>query len=105
MFDQPPLTAKEVFGRGCVEGLAMIFFAFLLSLVPMLPSRYRLYLSPSGSLGQGPSVFFGWALFGTIGCTALLFKKDERTATYRAGVLASYALFLAAIVIICAHTR
>jgi hypothetical protein len=26
MFDQPPLTAKEVFGRGFVQGLALLFW-------------------------------------------------------------------------------
>ncbi len=46
-----------------------------------------------GSLSM--SLRFVWPLFGTIGCVVLLLGKEERTAHYRAGVLASYALFLA----------
>jgi hypothetical protein len=93
MFDQPPLTAKEVFGRGFVHGMAVVFATFLLSLFSMLPSRSRFYMGPAGSLST--SLLFMWPLFGTIGCVWLLFGKEERTALYRAGVLASYALFLA----------
>ncbi|HKN76553.1 MAG TPA: hypothetical protein VJW94_15340 [Candidatus Acidoferrum sp.] len=93
MFDQPPLTAKEVFGRGFVHGLAMLFGTLLLSLFSMLPSRYRFYMGSNGS----PSInlLFVWPLFGTIGCVVLLFGKNERTTLYRAGVLASYVLFVA----------
>ena len=93
MFDQPPLTAKEVFGRGFVQGLALLFGTLLLTLISMLPSRSRLYLGSGGSLWT--SLLFVWPVFGTIGCVALLFGKEERTAVYRAGVLASYVLFLA----------
>jgi hypothetical protein len=93
MFDQPPLTAKEVFGRGFVHGLAVLFAALLFTLISMLPSRSRLYLGRAGSLST--SLLFVWPLFGTIGCVVLLFGKEERTALYRAGVLASYALFVA----------
>ena len=50
MLDQPPLTAKEVFGRGFVEGSAVLFFTFLLSLTSMLPSRYGLYVGGPVSL-------------------------------------------------------
>jgi hypothetical protein len=93
MFDQPPLTGKEVFGRGFVQGLAMLFGTLLLSLISMLPSRSRLYLGNTGSLWT--SLLFAWPVFGTIGCVVLLFGSEERTALYHAGVLASYALFLA----------
>ena len=93
MFDQPPLTAKEVFGRGFVHGLALLFGTFLLSLASMLPSRSRLYLGSGGSLWT--SLLFVWPVFGTIGCAVLLFGKEDRSSVYRIGVLASYALFLA----------
>jgi hypothetical protein len=93
MFDQPPLTAKEVFGRGFVHGLAMLFGTLLVSLFSMLPSRSRFYMGSIGS--PSISLLFVWPLFGTIGCVVLLFGKDERTTLYRAGVLASYALFVA----------
>lgn len=96
MFDQPPLTAKEVFGRGFVEGLAQLFLTLLLSLASMLPWRSRLYLTRNSSLWT--SLVFVWPVLGTIGCLVLLFGKEQRTAVYRAGVLASYALFLAMIV-------
>ena len=97
MFDQPPLTAKEVFGRGFVHGLALQFGTLLFSLVSMLPSRSRFYLSSSGSVWT--SLLFVWPVLGTIGCGVLLFgKEEERTAVYRAGVLASYAIFLAMLV-------
>lgn len=97
MFDQPPLTAKEVFGRGFVHGLALLFGTLLFSLVSMLPSRSRLYLSSSGSVWT--SLLFVWPVLGTIGCCVLLFgKEEERTAVYLAGVLASYAIFLAMLV-------
>jgi hypothetical protein len=55
--------------------------------------RSRLYLGKTGSLRT--SLLFAWLVLGTIGCVALPFEKEERTAVYRAGVLASYALFLA----------
>jgi hypothetical protein len=93
MFDQPPFTAKEVFGRGFVHGLAVVFATLLFSLFSMLPSRSRFYMGSNGSLSV--SLLFVWPLFGTIGCVWLLFGKDERTTLYRAGVLASYALFVA----------
>lgn len=97
MFDQAPLTAKEVFGRGFVEGLALLVLTFLFSLTSLLPMRSRLYLNRSGSLWT--SLLFVWPVLGTIGCVVLLFgKAEERTAVYRAGVLASYSLFLAMIV-------
>ena len=96
MFDQPPLNAKEVFGRGFVQGLALLFGTLLLSLTSMLPSRSRFYLRSTVSLWT--ILLFVWPVFGTIGCVVLLFEKEERTAVYRAGVLASYALFLAMIV-------
>jgi hypothetical protein len=96
MFDQPPLTAKEVFGRGFAQGLALLFGTFLISLTSMLPSQSRLYLGRTRSLWT--SLLFVWPVLGTIGCVVLLFGKEERTAVYRAGVLASYALFLAMIV-------
>jgi hypothetical protein len=96
MFDQPPLTAKEVFGRGFVQGLALLFGTLLLSLTSMLPSRSRFYLRSTVSLWT--ILLFVWPVLGTIGCVVLLFEKEERTAIYRAGVLASYALFLAMIV-------
>ena len=93
MFDQPPLTAREVFGRGFVQGLALLFGTLLLSLTSMLPSRSRLYLDRSGS--PWTSLLIVWPVFGTIGCVVLLFGKEERTAVYRAGVVASYVLFVA----------
>jgi len=93
MFDQPPLTAKEVFGRGFIQGSALLFGTLLLSLASMLPSRSRLYLGRTGSLWT--SLLFVWPVLGTIGCVVLLFGKEERTTVYRAGVLALYALFLA----------
>jgi hypothetical protein len=31
MFEQPPLTDREVFGRGFVMGLAAVFFGLILS--------------------------------------------------------------------------
>jgi hypothetical protein len=96
MFEQPPLTDKEVFGRGFVHGAALLLGTLLVSLVSMLPSRSRLYLGRGGSLGT--TLLFVWPVFGTIGCVVLFFGKEERTAIYRAGVLASYALFLALIV-------
>ena len=99
MFDQPPLTAKEVFGRGFVEGLAVVFVTFLFSLVSMLPSRSRFYLGRSRSLWT--TALFVWPVLGTIGCVVLLFaKEEERRAAYRAGVLAAYAVFLAMVVAI-----
>jgi hypothetical protein len=93
MFDQPPLTDKDVFSPGFVQGLALLFVTFLLSLITMLPSRSRLYLGGTGSLWT--SLLFVWPVLCTIGCVALLFGKQERTAVFRAGVIASYALFLA----------
>ena len=93
MFDQPPLTAKELSGRGFVHGLAVVFATFLFSLFSMIPSLSRFYMGRPGSLSM--SLLFVWPLFGTIGCVVLLFGKEERTDLYRAGVLASYALFLA----------
>lgn len=96
MFDQPPLTAKEVFGRGFVQGLALLFVTFLFSLLSMIPSRSRFYLGRTRYLWT--SLLFVWPVFATIGCVVLLFGKEERKAVYRAGVLASYALFLAIIV-------
>jgi hypothetical protein len=93
MFDQPQLTAKEVFGRGFVHGMAMLFGALVISLFSMFPSRSRFYMGSNGS--PSISLLFVWPLLGTIGCVWLLFGKDERTALYRAGVLASYALFAA----------
>jgi hypothetical protein len=96
MFDQPPLTAKEVFGRGFVHGSALLFGTLLLSLVAMVPSRYSFYLRP----GRSPGTFlFGWSVLGTIGSVVLLLgKEEERRAFYRAGVLASSAVFLALVV-------
>ena len=73
MFDQPPLTAKEVFGRGFVHGLALLFMTFLVSLASMLPSRYRFYFGNTGSLWT--SLLFVWPVFSTIGCVVLLFAK------------------------------
>lgn len=97
MFDQPPLTAREVFGRGFVQGFALLLGAFLFSLASMLPSRSRFYLGRTGSLWT--SLLFLWPVLGTIGCIVLLFRKEEeRTPVYRVGVLASYALFLVAVV-------
>jgi hypothetical protein len=97
MFDQPPLTAKEVFGRGFVQGLALLFGALLFSLVTMLPWRSRLYLGSGGSVLT--SLLFVWPVLGTVGCGVLLFRKEEeRTAIYRAGILTSYAIFLAMVV-------
>ena len=93
MFDQPPLTAKEDFGRGLIHGFALLLATFLLTLISMLPSRYRLYLGPGSSVRS--TLLFTWPLFVTIGCVVLLFRKDERTTAYRAGVLATYVLFLA----------
>jgi hypothetical protein len=93
MFDQPPLTAKEVFGRGFIHGMVVVFATFLLSLFSMLPLRSRFYMGRAGSLST--TLLFAWPLLGTIGCVWLLFGKEERTALYRAGVLASYALLLA----------
>lgn len=96
MFDQPPLTTKEVFGRGSVDGLALLFGAFLFSLLSMLPSRYRFYLQHGR---QWTDVLFVWPVLGTIGCVALFFgKKEELRAVYRVGVVAAYALFVALIV-------
>ena len=92
MFDQPPLTAKEVFGRGFVHGLGVLFAALVFSLFSMLPSRSRFYMGSNGS--PSISLLFVWPLLGTIDCVWLLFGKDERTALYRAGVLASYAPFV-----------
>ena len=93
MFDQPPLTNREVFGRGFVHGLAAVFFAFLFSLFSMFPSRSRFYMGRKGSLWT--SLLFIGPVIGTIGCAVLFFaKNEERIAVYRAGVLASYALFL-----------
>jgi len=103
MLGQPPLTVKEVFGRGLVEGLAVFFFTFLLSLVSMLPSRKWLYLGPSDSLGQ--TLLFVWPFFGIVGCATLLFGRKARTAWYRAGVLASCALFLGLIAVIWVTIR
>lgn len=97
MFDQPPLTAKEVFGRGFVHGLALLFGTLLFSLISMLPSRSRFYLQSSGSVST--ALLFGWPVLETIGCVALLFARDEELrAVYRAGVLASYAIFLLVVV-------
>jgi hypothetical protein len=96
MFDQPPLTGKEVFGRGFVQGLALLFGTLLFSLTSMLPLRSRLYLGRTASLRT--TLLFVWPVLGTIGCLVLLLGKEERTAVYRAGVLASYVLFLAMIV-------
>ena len=103
MFDQPPLNATEVFGRGFVESVAAILMSLVMSLVSMLPSRYRLYLGATGSLGT--TVYLVWPVLGTIGCLGLLFWRDERSATYRAGVLASYGLYLASIIAFWAATR
>ncbi len=97
MFDQPPLTAKEAFGRGFVRGLALLFVTLLFSLASLLPSRYRFYLGPKQFLWT--DFLFVWSLFGSIGCLVLLFAKDETLkAVYRAGVLASYGLFLALVI-------
>ena len=97
MFDQPPLTAKEVFGRGFVHGLALLFVTLFVSLASLLPPRYRFYLGPHQYLWT--DFLFVSLVFGTIGCLVLLFGKDEQLkVVYRAGVLASYGLFLALIV-------
>jgi hypothetical protein len=93
VFDQAPLTAKELFGRGFVHGLAVVFATFVFSLFSMIPSRFQFYMGRTGSLST--TFLFVWPVFGTIGCALLLFGKEERTALYRAGVLASYALFVA----------
>ena len=93
MFDQPPLTTKELFGRGFVHGLAVVFATFVFSLFSLIPSRSRFYMGSTGSLST--TFVFVWPVFGTIGCAVLLFGKEERAALYRAGVIASYALFLA----------
>ena len=70
MFDQPPLNAKEVFGRGFVEGLARLFCTFLLIFVSMLPSRSRFYLHSTHGLWT--SLLFVWPALTTIGCVVLL---------------------------------
>jgi hypothetical protein len=85
MFDQPPLTDKAVFSRGFVQGLALLFVTFLLSLITMLPSRSRLYLGGTGSLWTSllfVYLLFVWPVLCTIGCVALLFGKQERTAVF-----------------------
>jgi hypothetical protein len=102
MFDQPPLTAKEVFGRGFVQGSAVLFFTFLLSLTAMLPSRYGLYVGGPVSLWE--TLVFYWPVLSTVGCVLLLFGK-ERTSLYRSGVLTSLALFLAVIAATWINTR
>ena len=94
MFDQPPLTFKEAFGRGCIHGLAGLFATLIIALASMLPSRSTLYLGRSKHLWT--DFLFIWPVLGTIGCLALLFEKDEELrGAYRAGALATYVLFLA----------
>jgi hypothetical protein len=76
MFDQPPLTAKEVLGRGFVHGLALLFGgALLVSLASIFPSRSRLYLRQSNSLST--YILFVWPVVGTIGCGVLLLAKGN----------------------------
>ena|ERR1700761_2403876 len=103
MFDQPPLTAKEVFGRGFVDGAAVLFFTFLFSLISMLPSRW---FGPSagGTVSLWTTLVFFWPVLSTVGCVLLLFGK-ERTSIYRSGVLTSLVLFLAVIVAVWINTQ
>jgi hypothetical protein len=97
MFEQPPPTAKEAFGQGFVHGLALLCGIPLVILASMLPSRYRFFLGPHQFLWT--DFLFAWSLFGSIGCLVLLSAKDEIfKAVYRAGVLASYGIFLALVI-------
>lgn len=89
MFEQPPLTNKEVFGRGFVLGLAAIFGSLLFSVIP----KFRF-----GFLGRNDirtDLFFVWPILSTLICAGILIAKDEeRIGVFRGGVLASYGLFL-----------
>ncbi len=41
MFEQPPLTEREVFGRGFVQGLFGVFISFLLAIGLAARSEFR----------------------------------------------------------------
>ena len=95
MFNQPPLTPSEVFGGGFVDALALLFGAFVFSLLSMLPSGTRFYLQHNGPRWKAAALLV-WPVLGTIGCVVLFFgKKEKLRAVYRVGVVAAYALFVA----------
>jgi len=73
VFDQPPLTAKEAFGRGFVHGSALLLLTLVLSLVSMLPWRYRFYLGPSNSL---------WTDFLEVMTQVLIKRRYRKLACY-----------------------
>ncbi len=89
MFEQPPLTDREVFGRGFVLGLAAVFLSLLLSLIP----TFR--FGPAARTGIRTDLVYVWPILSTLCCAGILFTKDEeRIGLFRAGVLASNGLFL-----------
>jgi len=89
MFEQPPITVREVFGRGFIQGFAVIFFSFVLTLCFSLPSKRW----PWRPLSFHENLI-AWPILCTIGCGIALATKDEKSAWFRGGVAVSYALFL-----------
>src|SRR5690242_766374 len=96
MFEQPPLSFQEVFGRGFTQGLAAVFLSFILTFVLSFPSM------------RGPRIPFSLRtdllvvrpILCTIGCGMALTTKDEKRAWFRVGAFASYALFLSLLIVL-----
>jgi hypothetical protein len=93
MFEQPPLTDREVLGRGFVMGLAAVFSGLILSVACLFWPSFK-YRSPSPD-SVGSDVGFLWLLLGTLLCALSFATKDEeRIAVFRTGSAAAYGLFL-----------
>jgi hypothetical protein len=93
MFEQPPLTVRDVFTRGFLNGLASIWLSFILSVVWALWNELS-----DGSLtirNLRSDVVPVWLVICTLGCLAFAFPKDEeRLNLFRSGLVTAYVVFL-----------
>ncbi|SRR5713226_4658890 len=93
MFEQPPLTDREVFARGFVNGLASAFIGFVLSVGLALWINFEYGELTLSSVRS--DVVLWWLVACTLGCVAFFSPKDEeRLALFRGGLITAYVLFL-----------
>ena len=93
MFEQPPITDREVFGGGFVQGLACVFTGLIFS-VPIAFWPSFKYGSPNFN-SMRTEILLSWLLICTLFCAVSFSPKDEkRLATFRGGLITAYVLFL-----------
>jgi|GraSoi2013_100cm_1033763.scaffolds.fasta_scaffold21763_3 hypothetical protein len=93
MFEQPPLTEREVFGRGFVQGLFGVFISFLLAIGLAARSEFR--FGVKGFISARSEIVVEWLVLCTLVCAMSFSPRDEeRLATFRAGLITAYVLFL-----------